>query len=116
MPQHQSLSAYGAAWTDTLPLDDDRFQEDHGKVWGSGPGDVWAVGSFGALSHWDGARWKELPSAKQPPTFQDAAVAYDAARGRAVLFGGSKEGDFVYYDWTWAWDGEDWSEIATATA
>jgi hypothetical protein len=49
----------GAAWTDTLPIDDDRFHEDHTKVWGSGPGDVWAVGSFGALSHWDGSRWSQ---------------------------------------------------------
>lgn len=27
-------------------------------VWGSGPSDVWAVGSGGMTAHWDGAAWK----------------------------------------------------------
>ena len=49
----------GATWTDTLPIDNDRFQEDHSKVWGTGTGDVWAVGSFGAVSHWDGSGWSQ---------------------------------------------------------
>jgi hypothetical protein len=56
----------GNSWTDTLPLDDDRFQEDHSKVWGSGPDDVWAVGSFGALSHWDGSRWTQTQYGEFP--------------------------------------------------
>jgi hypothetical protein len=27
------------------------------SLWGSGPGDVWAVGASGAVLHWDGAAW-----------------------------------------------------------
>jgi hypothetical protein len=49
----------GQAWTDTLPADDDRFQEDHTSVWGAASDDVWAVGDFGAISHWDGRRWSQ---------------------------------------------------------
>jgi hypothetical protein len=49
----------GTSWTDTLPANDDNFEEDHASVWGAAPDDVWAVGSFGAISHWDGARWSQ---------------------------------------------------------
>ncbi|MCW5835286.1 MAG: hypothetical protein KIS78_22995 [Labilithrix sp.] len=31
-------------------------------VWGSGAKDVWAVGSGGTITHWDGAAWKLVPS------------------------------------------------------
>jgi len=27
------------------------------SVWGSGPNDVWAVGAFGSVTHWDGKTW-----------------------------------------------------------
>jgi len=35
-------------------------QEDHASVWGAAPDDVWAVGDFGAISHFDGARWTQI--------------------------------------------------------
>jgi hypothetical protein len=50
----------GTAWTDTLPMNNDRFEEDHASVWGAAPDDVWAVGDFGAISHWDGAHWSQV--------------------------------------------------------
>lgn len=28
-----------------------------GRIWGSGPDDVWVVGSAGTVLHWDGAAW-----------------------------------------------------------
>jgi hypothetical protein len=31
-------------------------------LWGSGPGDVWAVGSTGQLAHFDGGTWGALPA------------------------------------------------------
>ena len=27
------------------------------SVWGSGPNDVWTVGAFGTVTHWDGKQW-----------------------------------------------------------
>jgi len=40
----------------------------------------------------------------------DTAVAYDAARGRLVLFGGLSGQDRDLGD-TWEWDGRDWHEL-----
>ena len=30
------------------------------SVWGSSPDDVWAVGDFGTVVHWDGSEWKKM--------------------------------------------------------
>ena len=38
------------------------------------------------------------------------AMAYDAARGRVVLFGGDTLGPEPFGD-TWIWDGEDWTQV-----
>jgi Galactose oxidase, central domain len=45
-----------------------------------------------------------------PSPRQDAAMAYEAARQRVVLFGGrSSEG---YFNDTWEWDGDAWTQVA----
>jgi hypothetical protein len=31
-------------------------------VWGSGATDVWVVGTFGAVEHWDGTAWSPVTS------------------------------------------------------
>jgi hypothetical protein len=30
------------------------------SVWGSSPSDVWAVGDFGTIIHWDGVEWRKV--------------------------------------------------------
>ena len=37
---------------------------------------------------WDGANWTRSPTQNNPPLRYQQAMAYDQARGRAVLFGG----------------------------
>jgi hypothetical protein len=32
------------------------------RLWGTGPGDIWAVGLGGAAWHWDGKAWTERPT------------------------------------------------------
>jgi hypothetical protein len=39
-------------------------------LWGSGPGDLWAVGDHGSIQHYDGSRWREL-SVRMPSTCED---------------------------------------------
>ncbi|MBI3890440.1 MAG: hypothetical protein HY303_02805 [Candidatus Wallbacteria bacterium] len=50
-----------------------------------------------------------------PPARSLAAMAFDAARGRAVLFGGADATDQVLSD-TWEWDGSSWHEMHPATS
>ncbi len=38
-------------------------------VWGSGPNDVWAVGWYGTIVHWDGTKWTRFESGTQWPLF-----------------------------------------------
>ena len=61
-------------------------------------GDTWTF---------DGERWTQQHPPYGPPPRAQAAMAYDAARGVAVLFGGNtftrRLGD------TWTWDGRDWT-------
>lgn len=40
------------------------------------------------------------------------AMAYDSARGRTVLFGGSAPSSYLAD--TWEWDGTSWTQVATA--
>jgi len=56
---------------------------------------------------WDGARWRQVASAG-PPARSGAAMAFDAARGRLLLFGGSSAEGGLLGD-TWEWDGARWT-------
>lgn len=54
---------------------------------------------------WDGANWTDMPP-MSPPFRYHAAMAYDAARGRTVLFGGQTGNDLR--DDTFEFDGVRW--------
>jgi hypothetical protein len=45
-----------------------------------------------------------------------ASPAYDAKLRRLVLFGGSGAGsNFPFYSDTWTWDGNTWTQLASAS-
>lgn len=48
-----------------------------------------------------------------PPARRHGAVAFDASRGRLVLFGGVREQDGEVLNDTWEWDGIRWAEVPT---
>ncbi len=60
------------------------------------------------------AKWSKLSPANSPGKRAFHAIAYDAARGRAVLFGGQRptagiaEEDLAD---TWEWDGVNWTQL-----
>ncbi|MGH9018503.1 MAG: Kelch repeat-containing protein, partial [Acidimicrobiales bacterium] len=57
---------------------------------------------------WNGVTWTEQFPAVSPPARDGASMAYDAATGDMVLFGGlSADGDLAD---TWIWNGLTWSE------
>lgn len=65
---------------------------------------------------WDGTSWLRRISVSMPPSPRQApGMAYDAARGRMVLFGGFA-GSNIWLGDTWEWDGIDWLRRTPAAA
>jgi len=62
---------------------------------------------------WDGIRWIRRAPIRQPPPRSRLALAYDAARGRVVLFGGAGPSASLLGD-VWEWDGAQWIERTPA--
>ncbi|MBP6715457.1 MAG: hypothetical protein KA205_01230 [Acidobacteria bacterium] len=64
---------------------------------------------------WTGTAWVQAFPAHSPGTVSrsGAAMAYDDARGRVVLFGG-RINSAQYDNATWVWDGSDWTELQPA--
>ncbi len=77
-----------------------------------GPPDIY----LGDTWEWDGFSWFES-AASAPAARRNHAMAFDAARGKVVLYGGLfetwEEGETYFAD-TWEWDGSSWTEIATS--
>lgn len=70
---------------------------------------------FDDTLEWDGARWHPIPTAVAPSSRIGAAMAFDAHRGRVVLFGGLTAGNVALQD-TWEWDGVRWQLIGVSDA
>jgi hypothetical protein len=81
---------------------------------GSDPG---YAASLADTWEYDGTTWTEVVSPASPPGRCLAAMAYDSARGVAVLFGGYEHygGAPVPAD-TWEYDGRTWSRVVTPDA
>ncbi len=60
---------------------------------------------------WSGATgaWTQRFPRTSPAAREGAALAFDPARSRMVLFGGLSPSSF--FDDTWVWDGTDWTQI-----
>jgi hypothetical protein len=71
-----------------------------------------ALGAFFGIRAVQGAG--SGSSSGQPPARSGAAMAYDAAHGSVVLFGGRNR--FHTLDDTWIWDGSSWSQAHPATS
>jgi hypothetical protein len=58
--------------------------------------------------------WTQQSPATSPPARQAPAMAYDAAHGQVVLFGGNSADPFLSD--TWVWDGTNWTQKFPATS
>lgn len=63
------------------------------------------AGNSGETWEWNGSSWV-LRSTSGPPATSQHALAFDAARGMTLLFGGSSGGTVVG---TWMWNGGSWA-------
>jgi hypothetical protein len=91
------------------------FDSKRGRIvlFGGHSGQGEARRRFGDTWEWDGRRWVEAKvTGPSPSPRNGAAAAFDAARGRVVLFGGSTQ-DGVSGE-TWEWDGKLWRENRAA--
>jgi cysteine-rich repeat protein len=72
----------------------------------------------------DGFRFTRPAVLVSPPARYRAGAAYDARRGRAVMFGGAifvpdmlpNTADVSFFNDTWEWDGGSWSQVVTTVA
>jgi len=70
---------------------------------GSLLGDTWL---------WNGSTWTQLTGLSTSPSAREgASMAYDAALGEVILFGGF---DGNYDSDVWAWDGSTWTQLSPA--
>jgi len=114
----------GPDWLLTRPPSGPPARDAHATAYDSGRGRVVLFAGanennfvdFGDTWEWDGTSWIERTPATSPTPRFGHAMAYDAARGRVVLFGGY---DFisgqVLAD-TWEWDGTNWIATTPATS
>ena len=62
---------------------------------------------------WNGSTWTKQTPATHPPARIFAAMAYDAATGTIVLFGGQNKTGLLGD--TWTWNGSTWTKHTLAT-
>jgi hypothetical protein len=71
---------------------------------------ITTLGDLRHLSLGDGNNaWSILNLTAMPSPRRDPAMAYDAQRGVAVLFGGASNTSPFYHSDTWEWNGGTWS-------
>ncbi len=67
--------------------------------------------TVGDLWEWDGATWMPVPQGTPPPIRNSHAMAYDVARAKLVVVGGTdNDGPCGFFD-TWEFDGTAWTEM-----
>jgi hypothetical protein len=73
-------------------------------------------GTYEDLWAWDGVEWSMYTPAVGPPTSHDHVMAFDEARGVAVVYGGYCGGTCSTFtvDETWEWDGTSWTQKFSA--
>jgi hypothetical protein len=77
-----------------------------------------AVSQSGALASSSSVpTWTQQSPATRPPGLSGASMAYDAAAGNVVMFGGTHSiGPSHYLAGTWVWDGSTWTQQHPATS
>lgn len=80
----------------------------------SGPWDCSGVHNANTETwEFDGADWHQVFTAHSPPRFIGGGMVYDQARHQMVLFTGWQACEFGWHNETWAYDGTDWTQVAS---
>jgi hypothetical protein len=112
-----------ATWRQQFPSPHPSPRVGHGMVYdasaqrvllfggSNGPGSV----RYDDTWEWNGSSWSQRTAMQSPSPRNHHAMAYDVARGRAVVFGGLT-GAVVNLADTWEWDGATWTQRFPAHA
>jgi hypothetical protein len=108
----------GQEWTQQTPSTNPPSRLWHSMVYDSQRQRVVMFGGYagsgnsyhGDTWEWDGQDWAQVVTATRPTARGHHAMAYDANRGRVVLFGGHRNGP--RFGDTWEYDGSDWQQAA----
>jgi N-acetylneuraminic acid mutarotase len=112
----------GVNWTQRLPATSPSPRDSHAMAYDAARGEVVLFGGFpggrgvAPLQDtwvWDGTNWTQRLPATSPQPRLDHRMAYDAARGEVVLFGGSDIAQSLLD--TWTWDGSSWTQRSSTT-
>ena len=107
-PRRARARAAGSRWHTTMRWA--RSCSSAGRVAADATGQV---ANFDETWTWNGATWTQQHPAVSPSPRYNAALAYDAARGVLVLFGGFGRGGVAggYLNDTWTYDGQTWTPV-----
>lgn len=112
----------GSGWVSAAPATSPPPRSDHALAYDAARGVVVLFGGSYTFEYWqvlndtwtwDGTTWTPQSPVHQPPARSGHTLAYDAARGVTVLFGGL-DGLGVPLGDTWEWDGTDWTLRASS--
>lgn len=113
----------GSTWLPVVPPLSPLPRTRHAMTFDAARGvSVMFGGTLGAVSPvfyqdtwtWDGSSWTQRFPLAFPSIRCGHAMAYDSARGRVVMFGGTLSSPATYYSDTWEWDGSNWFERVLA--
>lgn len=83
-------------------------------LFGGSPTGFSVASSLAQTWAFNGISWTQLNPATSPPPRSGASLAYNAATGTLILFGGiSPLG--VFLNDTWSWNGITWTQVALGT-
>jgi hypothetical protein len=114
----------GAAWTEVSAQTQPLPRYNHAMVYDAARERVLLFGGGAGLGNearylddlweWDGASWSPVTPAggAGPAPRAGHMMAYDAARDRVVVYGGSVDGGFGHE--LWEWDGSQWRDRTDA--
>lgn len=112
----------GETWTRLSPASSPSLRYGASLVYDAAMGELLLFGGYDGSTEsnvdlndtwtWNGTDWTKLSPAKSPPGRVNASMAYDAASGKVLLYGGQGlHGDSAD---TWTWNGVTWSELSPA--
>ncbi|MBI5545343.1 MAG: hypothetical protein HY901_15755 [Deltaproteobacteria bacterium] len=94
----------GSAFEYTRLLED---EEEMSAVWGSSSTDVWFLGVYGTVAHWDGSAWARMQERTRPP---------NSAGGFLALGGTGPQDVWAFTDsGALHWDGATWLDSPIAS-